>query len=83
VYLKKKNVSCNLTQSLLFLNVYVIKKRRIILAVHAARTTEGKGAYMILVGRPEERRPLRRPKRGWEDNIKMGLQEVEWRRGLD
>ena len=33
---------------------------------------------MNLVGRPEGRRPLGRPKRGWEDNIKMDLQEMEW-----
>jgi hypothetical protein len=34
------------------------------------------GAYMILVGRPEGRRPLGRPRRRWENNIKMDLQEV-------
>jgi ribosome biogenesis protein Nip4 len=34
------------------------------------------GAYNILVGRPEERRPLRRPRRIWEDNIKMELREI-------
>jgi hypothetical protein len=39
---------------------------------------EGTGAYRILVGRPEERRPLGRPRLGWEDNIKMDLQEVGW-----
>jgi hypothetical protein len=39
---------------------------------------EGRGAYRILVGRPEGRRPLGRPRRRWEDNIKMYLQEVEW-----
>jgi hypothetical protein len=38
---------------------------------------EGRGAYRILVGRPEGRRPLGRPRRRWEDNIKMDLQEVE------
>jgi hypothetical protein len=38
----------------------------------------GRGAYRILVGRPEGRRPLGRPRRRWEDNIKMILQEVEW-----
>jgi hypothetical protein len=43
---------------------------------------EGRGAYRVLVGRPEGRRPLERPKRRWEDNIKMYLQEVEWG-GLD
>jgi hypothetical protein len=40
--------------------------------------TEGRGAYRILVGRPEGRRPLERPRRRWEDNITMDLQEVGW-----
>jgi hypothetical protein len=40
-----------------------------------------RGAYWILVGTPEGRRPLGRPRRTWEDNIKMGLQEVGW--GID
>jgi hypothetical protein len=39
---------------------------------------EGRGAYRILVGRPERRRPLGGPRRRWEDNIKMDLQEVGW-----
>jgi hypothetical protein len=39
---------------------------------------EGRGAYRVLVGRPEGRRPLGRPRRRWEDNIKMDLQEVRW-----
>jgi hypothetical protein len=39
---------------------------------------EGRGAYRILVGRPEGKRPLERPRHRWEDNIKMDLQEVEW-----
>jgi hypothetical protein len=39
---------------------------------------EGRGAYRILVGRPEGWRPLGRPRRRWEDNIKMYLQEVGW-----
>ena len=42
-----------------------------------------RGAYRILVGRLEEMRPLGRPKRRWEDNIKMDLQEVGWGHGLD
>jgi hypothetical protein len=37
-----------------------------------------RGAYRVLVGRLEEMRPLRRPRRRWEDNIKMDLQEVRW-----
>jgi hypothetical protein len=38
-------------------------------------------AYRILVGRPERRRPLGKPRRRWEENIKMDLQEVGW--GMD
>jgi len=37
---------------------------------------EGRGVYKVLVGKPEGKRPLRRPRRRWEDNIKMDLQEV-------
>jgi hypothetical protein len=37
---------------------------------------EGRGVYMILVGRPEGKRPLRRPRRKWEDKIKMDLSET-------
>jgi len=37
---------------------------------------EGRGVYRVLVGKPEGRRPLGRPRRRWEDNIKMNLQEV-------
>jgi hypothetical protein len=37
---------------------------------------EGRGVYRVLVGKPEGKRPLGRPRRRWEDNIKMGLQEV-------
>jgi hypothetical protein len=39
---------------------------------------EGRGAYRILVGRPEGRRPFERHGHRWEDNIKMDLQEVGW-----
>ena len=41
-----------------------------------ARMGEGRGLYRVLVGKPEEKRPLGRPRRSWEDNIKMDLQEV-------
>jgi hypothetical protein len=37
---------------------------------------EGKGVYRVLVGQPEEKRPMGRPRRRWEDNIKMDLQKV-------
>jgi hypothetical protein len=39
---------------------------------------EKKGAYRVLVGKPEGRRPLGRPRHRWEDNIKMDLREVGW-----
>ena len=41
-----------------------------------ARMGERRGVYRVLVGKPEGKRPLRRPRRKWEDNIKMDLQEV-------
>jgi hypothetical protein len=37
---------------------------------------EGRGVYRVMVGRPEGKRPLGRPRRRWADNIKMDLQEV-------
>jgi hypothetical protein len=37
---------------------------------------EGRGVYRVMVGRPERKRPLGRPRHRWEDNIKMDLQEV-------
>ena len=37
---------------------------------------EGRGVYKVLVGKPEGKRPLGRPRRRWEDNIKLNLQEV-------
>jgi hypothetical protein len=38
---------------------------------------EGRGVYRVLIGRPEGKRPLGRPRRGWEDNIKLGFREME------
>jgi hypothetical protein len=45
-------------------------------AGHVARMGEGRGVHRVLVGKPEGKRPLGRPRRRWEDNIKMDLQEV-------
>jgi hypothetical protein len=56
--------------------VRVIKARRIRWAGHVARMGEVRGAYNSLVGRPEGRRPLGRPGRRWEDNIKMDIREI-------
>jgi hypothetical protein len=50
--------------------------RRMRWAGHVARMGEVRGAYNILVGRPEGRKPLGRPRRRWEDNIKMDLRDI-------
>ena len=42
-----------------------------------ARMREGRGVHSVLVGKREGKRPMGRPRRGWEDSIKMDLQEVE------
>ena len=62
--------------------VRVIKSRRMRWAGHVARMEERRGAYSIMVGKPEGKRPLWIPRRRWVDNIKMDLQEVE-RGGVD
>jgi hypothetical protein len=56
--------------------IRIIKARRMRWVGHVARMGDARGAYNILVGRPEGRRPLGRPRRRWEDNIKMGLREI-------
>ena len=57
-------------------NVRVIKSRRMRRAGHVARMEEGRGVHKVLVGKPEVKRPLGRPRRRWGDNIKMDLEEV-------
>jgi hypothetical protein len=56
--------------------VRVIKSRRIRWAGHVAHMGEGRGVYRVLVGRPEGKRPLGRPRHRWEGNIKMDLRET-------
>jgi hypothetical protein len=56
--------------------VRVIKSRRIRWAGHVARIGEGRGVYRFMVGRPEGKRPLGRPRGSWENNIKMDLREI-------
>jgi hypothetical protein len=53
-----------------------MKLRRIRWAWHLARIGERRSVYRDLMGKPEGKRPLGRPRRRWEDNIKMDLQEV-------
>jgi len=54
----------------------VMKSRRMRWAGHVAIMEEGRGIYRVLVWRPEGKRPLGRPRRRWEYNIKMGLREI-------
>jgi hypothetical protein len=56
--------------------VKVIKSRRMRWAGHVARMGEERGVYGVLVGKPEGKRPLGRPGRRGEDNIKLDLKEI-------
>ena len=56
--------------------VRVVKSRRMRWAGHVARMGDGRGVHRVLVGKPEGKRPLGRPRRRWKDNIKMDFQEV-------
>jgi hypothetical protein len=56
----------------------MIKSRRMRWAGHVACMEEKRNAYRILVGKPEEKRPLKRPRCRWEDNIKIDLRVIEW-----
>jgi hypothetical protein len=58
--------------------IRIIKSRRMRWAGHVARMGEKRNAYRYLVGRPEGKRPLGRPRRRWVDNIRMDLGEVGW-----
>jgi hypothetical protein len=58
-----------------------VKSRRMRLGGHVARMGEDSGVHRVLVGKPELKRPLGRPRRRWENNIKMDLQEVGGSRG--
>jgi hypothetical protein len=60
-----------------------IKSRRMRWAGHVARMGEGRNVYRVLVGKPELKRPLGRPRRRWENGIKMGLGEIGWGGGVD
>jgi len=58
--------------------IWVIKSRRMRWVGLVVCMGERRDAYRVLVGRPEGKRPLGRPRFRWEDNIKMDLQEVGW-----
>jgi hypothetical protein len=56
--------------------VQVLKLRRMRWVGHVVHVAEGRGVYSVLVGKPEGKRPLGRPRHRWEDNIKMDFQEM-------
>jgi hypothetical protein len=62
--------------------IRMIKSRRMRWGGHVARMGETMNAYRILVGKPEGKIPLGRPRRRWMDNIKMDLREIGWN-GMD
>jgi hypothetical protein len=57
--------------------IRIIMSKRIRWAGHVERMGENRNVYRILVGKPEGKRPLGRPRRRWVDNIKMDLREIE------
>ena len=63
--------------------VRVIKSRRLRWADHVAFMGDSRPAYRVLMGKPKVKRLRGRPRPKWEDNIKIGLQEVGWGHGLD
>jgi hypothetical protein len=56
----------------------MMKSRRMRCAGHIARMGETRNAYRILVGKPEGKRPLGRPRREWVDNIKIAIEGIGW-----
>jgi hypothetical protein len=59
-------------------NITQVKSRRTRWVGHVARTGQGRNVYRVLVGKPETKRPPERPRRRWEDGIKMNLWETGW-----
>jgi hypothetical protein len=58
--------------------IRIMKSRRMRWAGHVARMGEKRNAYRLLVGKPEGKRPLGRPRHRWVDNIRIVLGEVGW-----
>jgi hypothetical protein len=65
---------CNLYSSSSIIKI--IKSRKMRLVAHVVGRGEKRNAYTVLVGKAEGKKPLRRPRRRWEDNVKMDLREI-------
>ena len=75
-YLQSTTKRCNVSLFISIICCTVIKSRRMRWPGHVAHTGEERGVCRVLVGKPEGKRPLGRPRRRWVDNIRMDLQEV-------
>jgi hypothetical protein len=71
-----RQVNIFITERVLLFIYLLIYLLLVYVLIYVARMGEVRGAYNILVGRPDGRRPLGRPRRRWEDNIKMDLREI-------
>jgi hypothetical protein len=58
--------------------IRIMKSKKIRWAVHVARMGKKRNAYSLLVGKPEGKKPLGRPRRRWVGNIRMGFVEIGW-----
>jgi hypothetical protein len=63
--------------------IRMIKSRRMRWSGHVTRMGESRRVYRVLVGKPESRRSLGRPRRRWENNIRIDLPELKWGHGLN
>jgi hypothetical protein len=68
-----------LNNSFMYLSEFYIKRW----AGHVARMGKGRNVYRVLVGKPEGKRPLGRPRRRWEDGIRVGLKQIGWGGGVE
>ena len=74
---KYKVIICSLRNyNYISREIRAIKSRRLIWAGHVARMEKGRSSFKILTGKPTGKRPLGRPRRRWEDNIRMDLKEI-------
>jgi hypothetical protein len=82
---KQRSGEDYITRSFMFYSlpniIRVIKSRRLRRVGHVARMGQRRGAYRVLVGKPEGKRPLGKSRHNWEVNIKIDLREVGWGRG--
>jgi hypothetical protein len=70
----KSSITCRVSP-----NIIRVKKSRTIRWLgHVARIGHIRNEYNKLVGKPERKRPFGRPRRRWEDNIRMGLRDIGW-----